>query len=136
MRAPNHIKPLDDLNQTARSHLIGRSDTPANEKPILKSAPAADLRRHRSRQPFGQRSRTGWEGRCSSVASEQQVRRFFALRRNLRLPLIFSALFHQPSHSGFGPIEFWTCFRSDVVHMHPEMVFVSTYSIYRRFLNG
>jgi DNA-binding XRE family transcriptional regulator len=57
------------------------------------------------------------------------VRRFVALRRNLRLPLMFSALFHQSSHSGFGPIEFWTCFRSGVVHVHPEMVFVSTYFI-------
>ena len=72
----------------------------------MKSAPAADLRRHRSRQPFGERSRTGWEGRCSSVASEQPVRRFVAMRRDLRIRLMFSALFHQSSHSGFGPIEF------------------------------
>jgi hypothetical protein len=64
------------------------------------------------------------------------VRRFVALRWKLRIALMFAALFHQSSHSGFGPIEFWTCFRSGVVLMHPEMVFVSNYFIYRRFLNG
>jgi len=104
MRAPTHIKPLDDFNQTARSYLIGRSGTAATEGPLLKSAPAADRHRHRS-----------WR---------------------LRRSLMFSALFHPSSHSGFGPTEIWTCFRIGALHIHPEMVFVSTYSIYRRSLNG
>jgi hypothetical protein len=138
MREPTHIVPLDDLNQTARSYLrtLGRSDTAATEGPLLKLAPAAALHRHRSRQPFWRRSRTGWEGRCRSVSTGQSARRFVALRRHLRLPLMFSALFHQSSHSGFGPIEFSSRFRIGAVRMHPEMVFAPTYSIYRPSLNG
>jgi DNA-binding XRE family transcriptional regulator len=55
---------------------------------------------------------------------------------HLRLTLKFSALFDVSSHSGFGAIEFWACFQIDAPHMHPEMVFVSAYFIYRRSLNG
>jgi hypothetical protein len=138
MRAPTHSKPLEDLNQTPRSYLqtLGRSATAAHEGPLLKSALATDLRRHRSRQPYGRRSRIGRAGRRRSAGSEQPVRRFVASRRHPCLLLMFSALFHQSSHSGFGPIGFWTCFPSGAVHTHPEMVFVSTYFIYRRWLNG
>jgi hypothetical protein len=33
--------------------------------------------------------------------------------------------------TGFGPV-----FQTGVIQLHPEMVFMSAYSIYRRSLNG
>src|SRR5581483_134800 len=137
MRAPTHIQPLDDFNQTARSHpwTPGRSVTPATEAALLKSALAADLCRHRSRQCLERRV-TGWERHRSSLAREPAVRRFVGSRRHLRLALMFSALFHQSSHSGFRRVEFSAFFPIAAVHIHPEMVFASSYSIYRRSLNG
>jgi len=54
----------------------------------------------------------------------------------MRFPLGFSALFHQSSHFGFAPSSFEPVFALMLGHVHPEMVFVSTYSIYRRSLNG
>ena len=71
-----------------------------------------------------------------SGASALSVRRSVALRWHLRLALMFSALFHQASHFGFGPVDFWTCFRVGVMYMNPEMVFVPTYFIYRPSMNG
>jgi hypothetical protein len=53
-----------------------------------------------------------------------------------RFSLLFSALFHHSSHSGFGPPEICSCFRVGERQAHPEMVFVPTYFIYRRSLNG
>jgi len=53
-----------------------------------------------------------------------------------RFYLMFSALFHHSSQSGFGLREICSCFRVDHRQAHPEMVFVSTYFIYRRSLNG
>jgi hypothetical protein len=35
-----------------------------------------------------------------------------------------------------GAVRFAPAFRIVALHEHPEMVFVSTYSIYRRSLNG
>jgi hypothetical protein len=49
---------------------------------------------------------------------------------------MFAALSDASSHSGFGRVGIWTCFRIVAVHHDPEMVFVPTYSIYRRLLNG
>jgi hypothetical protein len=77
-------------------------------------------------------------GRSDTAATEgqQSVLHFIALRRHLRRPLMFSALFYSSTHSGFGSMEFWTYFRRCAVHKNPEMGFVLTYSIYRHSLNG
>ena len=101
----------------------------------MKSAPAADLRRHRSRQSFGRRPRTGWEGRC--IDRERAVGATFSRIETAAAP--------SPDDFGTFPpvIPFWfrsyrilALFSIAAVHMHPEMVFVSTYSIYRPSLNG
>jgi len=53
-----------------------------------------------------------------------------------RFSLMFSALLHHSSHSGFRARGIRSCFRVGEREAHPEMVFVSTYFIYRRSLNG
>jgi hypothetical protein len=58
------------------------------------------------------------------------------LTRAEHISLVFSALFHHSSHSGLGPRGILSRFRVAAAQAHPEMVFASTYFIYRRSLNG
>jgi hypothetical protein len=130
------MKPLCDLNQTARSHLrtLGRADAVGNEGSARKRALASGSVSPQIKADF-------WAAISHRLGGTLQLGRVRAAGAAFRRPEAASVPF--PEVFGtfapvipfwFRTIEFCTCFCSNVVHGHPEMVFLSTYFIYRRFL--